>query len=115
MTRKPTKDASHRFADRLRKVTAAPAHDAGYKDESPRMFRAERKPTFKAATLTFITGDRIEVIVKNLSATGARVEFMRNVLLPDRVLLSEQTTRLKVWAYVIWQEPGAAGLEFVAT
>lgn len=114
MTRKPTKDASHRFADRLRKVTAAPAPDAGYKEESPRTTRAERKPTFKAATLTFITGDRIEVIVKNLSVTGARVEFMRNVLLPDRVLLSEQTTRLKVWAYVIWQKPGAAGLEFVA-
>jgi len=115
MTRQRKREASNRFAERLRKVAAAPATEGGHDDLAPRTDRAERKPTFKAATLTFITGDRIEVIVKNLSVTGARVEFMRNVLLPDRVLLSEQTTRLKVWAYVIWQEPGAAGLEFVAT
>ena len=115
MTRKTKRDASQRCADRLRKVAAAPAADGGYGDVAARAHRADRKATFKAASLTLISGDRIEVIVKNLSTTGARVEFMQNVLLPDRVLLSEQTTRLKVWAYVIWQEPGAAGLKFVAT
>ena len=50
-----------------------------------------------------------------LGDTGARVEFMRDVELPDRVLLSEPTLQLKTWAYVIWQTRGAAGLQFVKT
>jgi hypothetical protein len=74
-----------------------------------------RKPTFKAATLAFITGERVDVVVKNVSDTGARVEFLRDIQLPDRVLVSEPTMRLKTWAYVIWQTRGAAGLQFVKT
>jgi hypothetical protein len=40
---------------------------------------------------------------------------MRDIELPDRVLVSEPTLRLKTWAYVIWQTRGAAGLQFVKT
>ena len=69
----------------------------------------------ETATLAFITGERVDVVVKNVSDTGARVEFMRDIQLPDRVLLSEPTLRLKTWAYVIWQTRGAAGLQFVKT
>lgn len=115
MTRKTKTDGPSRFADRLRKVANTANNPAGYDSVRPRSDRADRKATFKTASLTLITGERIDVIVKNLSATGARIEFMRNVLLPDRVFLSEHRTRLNVWAYVIWQEPGAAGLEFAAT
>jgi hypothetical protein len=50
-----------------------------------------------------------------ISNEGARIEFMREIPLPDRVLLSEPTLRLKTWAYVIWQTRGAAGLQFVKT
>ena len=46
---------------------------------------------------------------------GARVEFMRDMQLPDRVMLSEPTLRIKTWAYVVWQTRGAAGLQFVKT
>jgi len=115
MIRKTRPDASNLFADRLRKIADTPQADTDYGVVGPPATRAERKPAFRAATLTFITGDRIDVVVKNLSATGARVEFMCNVPLPDRVLLSEPTACLQVWAYVTWQEPGAAGLEFVIT
>ncbi|MEQ1783178.1 MAG: hypothetical protein ABMA14_17615 [Hyphomonadaceae bacterium] len=115
MTRKIRSAGPARFADRLRKVSAAPAAEAAYSVVGPQAERADRKASFRPATLTFITGDRVDVVVKNLSTTGARVEFMCNALLPDRVLLSEPTARLKVWAYVIWQDAGAAGLEFVMT
>lgn len=75
--------------------------------------RAVRTSTFKSATLQLITGERFDVIVRNISSTGARVEFMRDVHLPDRVYLKEPTQRLSIWAYVVWQERGVAGLEFV--
>ena len=55
------------------------------------------------------------MVVKNVSETGARIEFLRDITLPDRVLLSEPTLRLRLWAYVAWQERGKAGLEFVKT
>lgn len=77
--------------------------------------RAERKPAFKAATLTTIGGERIEVVVKDLNAAGARIEFLRDLHLADRVLFSEHTVPIRTWAYVIWQRRGAAGLEFVKT
>lgn len=103
------------LAERLRKIADVPAEEVTYSSVQPGEKRSERKPTFKAATLTFITGERVDVVVKNVSDTGARVEFMRDISLPDRVLLSEPTLRLKIWAYVIWQTRGAAGLQFVHT
>jgi hypothetical protein len=30
-------------------------------------------------------------------------------------MLSEPTLRIKIWAYVVWQTRGAAGLQFVQT
>ena len=75
--------------------------------------RALRVPAFKSATVQLITGERLDVILKNISATGARVEFMRDIQLSDRVYLREPTLQLSVWAYVVWQERGVAGLEFV--
>jgi len=53
--------------------------------------------------------------VKNISDTGARIEYMREVPLGDHVLLSEPTLRIKTWAEVMWETRGAAGLRFVAT
>ncbi len=103
------------LAERLRKIADVQAEDVNYSSVQPGEKRSERKPTFKAATLTFITGERVDVVMKNVSDTGARIEFMRDMTLPDRVLVAEPTLRLKVWAYVIWQTRGAAGLQFVKT
>ena len=103
------------LAQRMRKIAAVTQEEVTYSTVTPGEKRSERKPTFKAASLAFITGERVEVVVKNVSDTGARVEFMRDMQLPDRVLLSEPTLRLKTWAYVVWQTRGAAGLQFVKT
>jgi len=115
MFKKTAPAKSTPLAERLRKIADVQPDEVTYSSVHPGEKRSERKPTFKAATLTFITGERVDVVVKNVSDTGARVEFMRDMALPDRVLLSEPTLRLKTWAYVIWQTRGAAGLQFVRT
>lgn len=103
------------LADRMRKIAAVPAEEVSYSSVTPGEKRPERKPTFKSATLTMLGGERMDVVVKNVSTTGARIEFLRDIQLTDRVMLSEPTMRIRTWAYVIWQERGAAGLQFVAT
>lgn len=115
MFKKPGPDKPDPLAQRMRKIANVSHDETTYKAATPNSKRSERKSTFKAATLTFISGERIDVVVKNVSETGALVEFLRDVMLPDRVLLSEPTLRLRLWAYVAWQERGKAGLEFVKT
>lgn len=112
---KKTPEKPDPLAQRMRKITDVPVEEVTYSSVRPDEKRSDRRPTFKAATLALITGERIDVVVKNISDTGARIEFMREIPLPDRVLLSEPTLRLKTWAYVIWQTRGAAGLQFVKT
>ncbi len=107
--------AADPLADRMRKIAAVPAEEVTYSSVQTGQKRAERKPTFKSATVTTLGGERIDVVVKNISSTGARVEFLRDVSLTDRVIISEPTLRIKTWAYVVWQTRGAAGLQFVQT
>jgi hypothetical protein len=75
--------------------------------------REPRAPSFKPGKLTFITGERMDVVVTNISPRGARVEFVRNTRIPDCVMLTEPMSGSRKWAYVSWQTWGMAGLEFV--
>ncbi len=75
--------------------------------------RQPRALSFKPGTLTFLGGERLDVVVKNLNAAGARVEFIRGTRLPERVLLIEPLQGIRKWAHVTWQTWGVAGLEFV--
>jgi hypothetical protein len=75
--------------------------------------RQPRALAFKPGTLTFLGGERLDVVVKNLNAAGARVEFIRGTRLPERVLLAEPLQGIRKWAHVTWQTWGVAGLEFV--
>lgn len=115
MFKKPGPGKPDPLAQRMRKIADVSHEETTYKGATTNAKRSERKSTFKAATLTLISGERIDVVVKNVSETGARIEFLRDIILPDRVLLSEPTLRLRIWAYVAWQERGKAGLEFVKT
>ena len=72
---------------------------------------ATRADAWRPGTISFQTGERIDVVVKNISDTGARIEFVRSTYLPDRVSLTAQGTSR--WAYVTWQTWGMAGLQFV--
>ncbi len=115
MFKKSDNKASDPLADRMRKIAAVQVEETNYSSVATGEKRAARKPTFKSATLTLLGGERLDVVVKNISDTGARIEFVRDVSLTDRVMLSEPTLRIRTWAYVIWQTRGAAGLQFVAT
>lgn len=77
--------------------------------------RQPRELSFRPATLTFMHGERLDVVVKDLNAAGARIEFIRGTGLPERVMLTEPRRGLRKWAHVTWQAWGVAGLAFVDT
>jgi hypothetical protein len=104
------------LGDRMRKIAgAAPTEDTVYSSVKPNAKRAEREPTFKQGTVTTRGGERIPVVLKNVSSTGVRIEFFRDVQLGDHVLITEPTLQIRTWAEVMWQSRGAAGLKFVYT
>lgn len=73
---------------------------------------APRSPLFRAATVRGSGGVMRQVALKNLSATGARVEFYAREPLPDDLLLIEPIRGLRRRARVVWQDDFTAGLEF---
>lgn len=75
--------------------------------------RSERAPVFRQATVLFADGFRLGVVAKNISETGARVDFFQRLTLPDEVVLLESTLKLHKRARVVWQRDGAAGLKFL--
>jgi hypothetical protein len=117
MFKKPSNhNAPDPLADRMRRISSSPPpEERTYTSVHQDNKRAPRQPTFKQATVTTRGGERIAVIVKNISDSGARIEYMREATLGDHVLLSEPTMHIKTWAEVMWQARGAAGLKFVRT
>lgn len=75
--------------------------------------RPPRERVFKDATLQLRDGTRFRVSIKDLSETGARIEFHANIDLPARVILSAPGLRLRRFARVVWREAMAAGLQFI--
>ena len=75
--------------------------------------REVRKPSFRPGTVAFMTGERMSVMVTDVSEKGARVRFVRRGLLPERVQLIEPLQGINTWGYVAWQNAGEAGLRFV--
>lgn len=75
--------------------------------------RAPRQPLYRQGTLILEGGHKIVVAIKNLSASGARVETRERMALSAEVLLTEVTMNLRRRARVVWQEDGMAGLQFI--
>lgn len=74
--------------------------------------RSSRPPgSRRPGTITFQTGRSIDVVVTDICATGAKIEFVPDVRLPDRVQLAALGNSR--WAYVTSETRGAAGLQFV--
>jgi hypothetical protein len=80
---------------------------------SKRQARAERERVFRQATLVFPDGHRMAVVVKDVSTTGARIEFFQHIRLPEEVMFLEATLKLRKRARVVWQEDGTVGLAFL--
>lgn len=65
---------------------------------------------FKNGALKLPNGDIISVVITALDATSARVEIATRQVLPDNVVLIEQSLKLRTQATVVWQREGAAAL-----
>ncbi len=81
-----------------------------YGDAATRDGRAARTTVFKQAMLMLPHGEKVPVVIKNMSSTGLRVEFFQNRPLGDRVLVTEASVPLRFWADVVWESDGAGGL-----
>ena len=95
--------------DRVKAVLAKKATPTDYAD-STRGQRAPRTTVFKQALATLPHGEKVPVVIKDMSATGVRVEFFQNRPLGDRVLITEASVPLRFWADVVWEDDGAVGL-----
>lgn len=104
---------SSALRERVRRIAATPSTAPAGPQKAAFGKRQPREPAFRPAQLTFMHGERLDVVVKDLNAAGARIEFVRGTGLPERVLLSEPRQGLRKWAHVTWQAWGVAGLAFV--
>src|SRR5262249_17842574 len=78
--------------------------------------RRERTTRFKRAFLVLETGDRVDVVVKNLSDKGARIDFYgAGPSSSGRGLLIEPSLGLQRWARIVWKDRNSAGLSFEAS
>lgn len=75
--------------------------------------RAPREAVFRTATLITATGGRHNVAIKDISATGVRIEFYTRGELSQFVTLVEPSLKINRRARVVWQDDGAAGLQFL--
>jgi hypothetical protein len=73
----------------------------------------ERGAVFQEAILTIEDYYKIRAIITDLGERGARVHYATRRDLPFRVRISAPGLKLKCWARVVWQNDGAAGLEFL--
>jgi hypothetical protein len=93
------------LTDRVRQIAKSPTAPVKGK-------RNPRQAVFRNGVLTFDDGERMSVVVKDLSDSGARVEFFVNRPLPELMTLSEPTPKLRRRVRVVWPRGGAAGLAF---
>jgi hypothetical protein len=72
----------------------------------------EGRAVFQEATLLLEDYYRVRVVITNVGPRRARVSYSARMDLPFRVRLVAPTLKLKCWARVVWQDEGAAELEF---
>lgn len=77
-------------------------------DEHP---RAPRRRMFKAGTIEF-GGGGIDCIVRNISETGAALEVVTPLFIPDRFTLFVPTEQLKRPCRIVWRREKRIGVTF---
>jgi hypothetical protein len=102
----PTKDA---LSDRVRAISE--------REPTPRVksqrARATRQSVYKNATVLLDSGPRFPVAIKDISASGARIEFFQDLPLEGVFTLIEPVLKIRRRARVSWRTAGAAGLTFL--
>jgi hypothetical protein len=72
---------------------------------------APRRRVFKAGSIEF-GGGAIDCTVRNLSETGAALEVVTPLFIPDRFTLFVQADQLKRSCRVIWRKERRMGVTF---
>lgn len=76
--------------------------------------RAHRQPVFSPGAIVLDSGGRVEVVVKNLSATGAQVQAPNSArLVGATVDLVAPTLGRRRRVLVVWQKAGFLGVQFL--
>jgi hypothetical protein len=73
---------------------------------------ASRYRVLKAGAIEFSGGGAIGCTVKNLSASGAALEFVSVLDIPDRFSLSVRGEQLKHPCRVVWRKDKRIGVAF---
>jgi len=109
---KPTPGADL-LTERMRRAVDRPTAPPSAYSFTRQIERAVRQAVFRQGALILANGEKLSVAVKDISVTGARVEYFTRNELPELVVLVEPTLRIKSKARVVWQREGVAGLAFV--
>jgi hypothetical protein len=72
---------------------------------------APRHRILKAGTIEF-GGGAIDCTVKNLSNTGAALEVVTPLFIPDRFTLFVQSDHIKRPCHIVWRKEKRIGIEF---
>jgi len=101
------------LAQRVHRIATAPAYAPAPCVGQRFGKRSSRLPgSRRPSTITLQTGKTIDVVVTDICSTGAKIEFVPDVCLPDRVQLAALGNSR--WAYVTSETRGAARLQFVS-
>ena len=74
---------------------------------------APRRRMFKAGTIEFGDGGGMDCTVKNLSDTGAALEILSPLYVPDRFTLFVPSDQFKRRCHVVWRKERRIGIAFV--
>ena len=72
---------------------------------------ASRRRTFKVGTIEF-SGGGIDCTVRNVSDTGAALEVVSPLFIPDRFTLFVPSDEFKRPCHIVWRKVKRIGVEF---
>jgi hypothetical protein len=72
---------------------------------------AQRRRILKAGSIEF-GGGAIDCTVRNVSETGAALEVVTPLFIPDRFTLSVQTEQMRRPCHVVWRKEKKIGVAF---
>jgi hypothetical protein len=70
-----------------------------------------RHRVLKSGTISFGSG-AIDCTIRNLSETGAAIEVVTPLFIPDRFTLVVQTEKLKRPCHIVWRKEKRIGVAF---
>ena len=92
--------------------TRAQFSDSAYHGPMEEKRIARRNRVLKAGTIEFGGGGAIDCTIRNLSETGAAIEVVSPLYIPDRFTLFVQTEKSKRPCRVVWREERKIGVTF---